>query len=450
MDKRLLNQRVNAGGKLLGEVAHVIICAALLVVGLSLAGSASAQQHLSARPAEAWREAYQSSPAATDLTTDAEFDAFAQRLKMPPQIADHVRPKHVTGTIRYRLIVSAGGRQVRLRLSNEAGIAPLQLSDVSVGIAGTAFDARPHTLKPVSFGGKSGITIPAGAPALSDPVDLAVQPGTSLLVSVHGPETFILTGNGASALAVSPGAQTMAESLNSATPMGGRPIVSGISVLAPATTRTVVTLGDSITDGNRPDIAALHSWPEQLARRLAERKGRRVYGVANAGISGNRLLGPGLANEMGISGLARLERDVLRVDGLSHIVVLEGTNDIGTSGHTMFGDNPPVTADDLIMGYRQIISRAHQRGVKVVLATITPFGGSMSHSSPEKELTRQAVNAWIRTSGEPDGVADFDAAIRDPEKPSQMQARFDSGDHLHPNEAGSREMGSAVKLSLFD
>jgi lysophospholipase L1-like esterase len=285
---------------------------------------------------------------------------------------------------------------------------------------------------------------------LSDPVTLSVEPGASLLVSVYGPDTFVLTGNGASALVVAAGDQTMAERLTSATPMAGRPIVSGISVLAPSTTKVVVVLGDSITDGNRPVLTALHSWPEELARRLAARGGKGAYAVANAGISGNRILAPGLAAEMGISGLARLDRDVLRVEGLSHIIVLEGINDIGTSGQTLFGNNPVVTADDLIMGYRQIIARGHQRGAKVVIGTITPFGGSLSHSSPEKERTRQAVNAWIRTSGEPDGVVDFESAVSDPSDRSRLQAGFDSGDHLHPNEAGLKAMGDAVMLSLFD
>lgn len=422
-----------------------------LILLISQGPAAEARQNRTLQSAaEAWRETYQSSPAATNLTTDAEFDAFAKRLNMPPQIAARVRPKHVTGTIRYRLAVSVGGRQVRLRLSNEAGVKPLLLSSVSVGLAGASFDVQSGSLKRVTFGGKPGIVIPAGAPALSDPVDLPVPAAAHVLVSVTGPETFVLTGNGGSALAVASGDQTMSQGFASGKPMAGRPIVSGIAVLAPVRTKVVVALGDSITDGNRPDPAMLRSWPEQLAKRLAARPRTANYAVVNAGISGNRLLGPALIAEMGISGIARLDRDALRIDGLSHIVVLEGINDIGTSGRSLFGDNPAVSADEIIAGYRQVIARAHLRGAKAVIGTITPFGGSMSHSSPQKERTRQAVNAWIKTSGEPDGVIDFDLAIRDSAEPTRMQARYDSGDHLHPNEAGQKAMGDAANLALFD
>ena len=153
---------------------------------------------------------------------------------------------------------------------------------------------------------------------------------------------------------------------------------------------------------------------------------------------------------MGVSALARLDRDVLRIDGLTHIIVLEGTNDIGMSGPSPMGNNPRLTSGELIAGYRQILARAHARGVRVVFGTITPAGGSMSHSSPEKDALRKAVNQWIQTSGEPDGIVDFDAATRNPANPDQLLPAFDSGDHLHPNEAGQKAMGDAVDLALFN
>jgi lysophospholipase L1-like esterase len=424
---------------------HVV--STLLLLGTLSHAEIPSAQHRGV--GEAWREAYQSSPAATDITTDAEFQAFAEKLKIPPNIAERVRPKHVSGTVRYSLVVSAGGPQLRLRISNEVGRTPLYLTAVSVGLAGTAFDAVPGSIKGVTFSGSRSVAIPPGAPMLSDPVNVRVASGAAVLVSLHGPEEFILTGNGGTALAVAPGDQTMAEQLNTWTPMSGRPIVTGISVLASAATSVVVAMGDSITDGNRSDRGALHSWPEQLSHRLTAKGGPIRYAVVNAGIAGNRLLQPGVVTEMGISALARLDRDVLRIDGLSHIVLLEGTNDIGMSGHTLFGDNPDLTVDDLVIGYRQIIARAHARHVKVIIATILPFGGSISHSSPDKEKLRQLINSWIRASGEPDGVVDFDAVMHDPADPSRMQMQFDSGDHLHPNEAGSRAMGDAIDLSLF-
>jgi lysophospholipase L1-like esterase len=419
----------------------------LLLCACPHAEAARSPQH---QDEGAWREAFQSSPAATDLRTDAEFQAFADRLRIPPNIVDMIRPLHVSGTVRYRLAVSAGGSKLQLRISNELGQAPLELAAVTVGLATDAFDAVPGSIKAVTFGGNGSVLIPPGAPVLSDPVDVKVASGAAVLVSLRVPDDFILTRNGGSALAVASGDQTRAGNLDGATMTTGRPIVTGISVFSPGQTRVVVALGDSITDGNRPVAGALHSWPEQLARRLAARGGRMRYAVSNAGISGNRLLQPGVAPEMGSAGLARLDRDVLRIDGLGYVVLLEGTNDIGVSGHTLFGDNPAVTVDDLVAGYRQVIGRAHARGARVIVGTILPFGGSPSHSSPEKEALRQQVNRWIRTSGEPDGVADFDAALRDAADPARMQERFDSGDHLHPNEAGSLAMGDAFDLALFN
>ena len=200
----------------------------------------------------------------------------------------------------------------------------------------------------------------------------------------------------------------------------------------------------SITDGNRGEIGALHGWPEQLARRLAAaRKGR--YTVVNAGIGGNRLLAPG----WGDAGLARLDRDALRIEGISHLILLEGTNDIGMSGKGPFGDNPELSADELIRGYRQVIARAHARGVKVILGTLTPAGGSPSHSSPAKDAIREAVNRWIRTAGEADGYIDFDKVTGDPAAPGTLRNDYDFGDRLHPSDAGYMAMANGIDLSLF-
>jgi lysophospholipase L1-like esterase len=212
-------------------------------------------------------------------------------------------------------------------------------------------------------------------------------------------------------------------------------------------THLIVALGDSITDGNRLSLTALHSWPEELSRRLAARGSSTDYAMVNAGIAGNRLLASGFG---GIAALARLDRDALALDGITHLVVLEGTNDIGMSGHSSFGDNPAISAEEIIGGYRQIMARAHDRGVKVILGTILPFGGSASHDTPGHEQLREAVNTWIRTSREPDGMVDFDKALRDPAHPLQLRSDYDSGDHLHPNEAGSKAMGEAVDLSMFE
>lgn len=421
---------------------------AMTAIGLLIPSVDGALQARSAPQDLAWREAYQSSPAVTEFTTEERFNAFISRVKVPPEMVETIRPKHVTGTMRYRIAVPAKASQLRIRLSNEAGSEPLELTSISVGRASDHFDALPGAIKPVTFSGQRHITIAPGAPALSDPVQVDVVPGSDLLVSVTGPRKFILFPGGGNPVAVASGDQTAADHMSNQIETSGRPIVTGVSVLAPRSTKVVVTLGDSITDGNKPQIGALHSWPDQLARRLIDRAEPATL-VSNAGIAGNRLLQPGIASDMGIAGLARLDRDVFRVEGLSHVIVALGTNDIGMSGKTLFGDNPVVTFEGLVFGYRQIISRAHARGVKVAIATILPFGGSVTHSSPEKEALRQQINEWIRHSGDADGVIDFDAALRDPADPARLKAAYDSGDHLHPSEAGLRAMGDAVNLSFL-
>lgn len=409
-------------------------------VGTALAASMPA---LADKPATAWREVFQSSPRAG--LDEAKFNDLMARIKIPPAIAEKMRPHPATGTVRYRIRVSAAGERVRLRFSNEEGTAPLTLTAASVGLAGKDFDAGAGKLVRVRFAGNQSVTIPVGAPFISDPIDLGVKAGSDLLVSykVEGP--LLLDGNGGNAVAIAPGDQTMTSHMEEATTMTGRPELSAVSVLTDANRKVVVALGDSITDGNRPAIDAMHSWPEELARRLSRYPSKTSYAVVNAGIAGNQVLTKG----MGLSALARLDRDALRIAGISHLLVLEGTNDIGMSGHSAFGENPNITPDNLIAGYRQIIARAHEHGVKVFLGTILPFGGSVTHSSPERENLRLAVNGWIRTAREADGVIDFDAAIRDPEKPAQMRKEFDSGDHLHPNEAGSKAMGDVIPLSIF-
>ena len=160
---------------------------------------------------------------------------------------------------------------------------------------------------------------------------------------------------------------------------------------------------------------------------------------------GNRLLTPG----WGPAALARLDRDALRIDGISHLILLEGINDIGMSGASPWGNNPVLSPAQLIAAYQQIIARAHARGVKVFIGTLTPNAGSISHSSPDKDAIRAAVNVWIRTAREADGVIDFDAMLRDPAATDRFLAAYDSGDHLHPSEAGYIAMGNGIDLGLF-
>lgn len=393
-----------------------------------------------------WREAFQSSPATYEPPTEEFIKMATQHWHLPPdKLRADLTPQPVTGTVRYRITLQAAGTQLRIRLSNEEGVVPLRLSAASIGLAADAFAAQPGTLKQLTFGGAPSVSIPAGAPMISDPVNLTVQAGTELVVSAALASPMPNEGRGGAGFVLTAGDQAMRPTLDQPTPMKGRPLVTGVSVLSKSAPHVIVTMGDSITDGNRSEPAMPHSWPEELAHRLSIRKGGQQYTVVNAGIAGNRLLARG----WGSAGLARLDRDALRIDDISHLVLLEGINDINFSGNSPFGVNPEISADDLISGYRQVIARAHERGVKVYIGTLTPCPADGVFSTAAKVAIRDAVNRWIRTSGEPDAIIDFDAMVRDPATPTQLKAEFDSGDHLHPSDSGYKAMGDGIDLSLF-
>jgi lysophospholipase L1-like esterase len=358
-------------------------------------------------------------------------------------------PTNLNGTVRYRVRISQGGTQVRLRFSNEYSDKPLTITAVTVGLAATDLDARPGSLKSVTFSDRTSITIPAGAPALSDAIPLQVSSLADLIVSAHvdGLPVNLCPDNmpASDQVAVANADATRDEHLtNAKCTFLTRPVVSAIHTLAAGARKVVVTLGDSITDGQVNPTTGDRGWPGVLSRRL---QGAQVS-VVNAGISGNRLLQS--MPMFGAPALSRFDRDVLAVPGLTHIVLLEGINDIGTSGPGgMFGDTPLVEPKDLISAYLQLIARAHEQGVKVIGATILPFEGAMYYSK-EKEAIRTTVNQWIRTSKKFDGVVDFDAALRDPTNPGKLKAEYDSNEQLHPSAAGSIKMGESIDLKLFN
>jgi lysophospholipase L1-like esterase len=232
--------------------------------------------------------------------------------------------------------------------------------------------------------------------------------------------------------------------------------ISVTAVLVPAqpSNRLVVAFGDSITDGDGSTVDADNNWPNNLIRRIAKTSKPSTLAVANEGIVGNRLLRD--ADIFGVSALARFDRDALVLPGVTHIVLLEGINDIGFAGAKMDGQylaDPAETpsAQDIINAYRQLISRAHARGIKVIGATITPCEGVdiPGYYSDAKESVRERVNKWIRTSGAFDGIIDFDAVARDPDHPSRLLPKFASKDHLHPNDAGYKAMADSIDLNLF-
>jgi lysophospholipase L1-like esterase len=301
-------------------------------------------------------------------------------------------------------------------------------------------------VKPLTVAGASTFTVLAGATLVTDPIDLAVPPVSDLVIDLYVPNDLgispspVTTHNGASQtnFVSETGNHSGVTNLPVNARSGAWFMIARVEVMAPAGTAAVVTFGDSITDGARSTADTNNRWPDQLARRLAARKGGGVA-VLNAGISGNRVLGDGA----GVSALARFDRDVLMQTGVTHVVVMEGINDIGIARN-----NPSPSADDLIAGHKQLIDRAHARGLKIYGATLTPYEGA-AYYSPEGEAKRQALNNWIRTSKAYDGVIDFDMVTRDPAAPTKFLPAYDSGDHLHPGDAGYKAMGDAVDLALF-
>jgi lysophospholipase L1-like esterase len=347
-------------------------------------------------------------------------------------------------TVRHVVRISIGGDRLTVRLSNEHGVQPLVVGEVRVAFAGTGGAIVPGTDRQVTFGGTPAITIPVGAPALSDPVKLLVPDLASLAISVYLPnETGPATSHSAGfqTAYISPGNTTAEVSPVVASAETWRFFLSGVHVRPFLQAGAIVTFGDSITDGVNSTVDANKRWPDQLADRLAAAFGPMRLGVVNQGISGNRIL----HDIIGPSALARLDRDVLSVPGVSRVIVLEGINDIG---YGVFFPTETVSAEDIIASHQQIMARLRSKGLKIYGATLLPFQGADFYTL-EGETTRQAVNQWIRTSGAYDGVIDFDRVTRDPSQPMRLLPDYDSGDHLHPNDTGFTVMAEEAYQALF-
>ena len=369
-------------------------------------------------------------------------------------------------TVRERVRLSLGGAEIRIRLSNEYGSAPLVIGAATVAAPMSPASVRAGSIHSVTFGGHDAVTIPPAAAVLSDPVAFPVIPQAEISISLYFPQrvaTPTLHGLALKRAVVSQrGDHTRAESMEARATSKSSISISAVLVPAQRSQRLVVTLGDSITDGDGSTVDADHNWQSDLIRRLAKTPDGSHVAVVNEGISGNRLLndgfsaGTGFGVGFGVSALARFDRDALALPGVTHVVLLEGVNDIGFPGAKLneryLADPADVrTPQDLIDAYRQLISRAHARGIKMIGATIGPFEGAdlPGYYSETKETTRQAVNQWIRGSGSFDGVIDFDAVLRDPDHPSRLMPRFASKDQLHPNDAGYQAMADAIDLALF-
>ena len=358
-------------------------------------------------------------------------------------------------TLRQIVHTSIGGSRVRVVVSNAYGTAP-----VTIGAAHIALRDKESVIqapgRPLTFGGRSTVTIPASAVTYSDPVDLVVPELSDLAIDLYLPGTTntpaTLTMHGSS-FQTNYISETGNHVGKSPLPTVGRIqswfLLSRVDVLAPDAVGATVAFGDSITDGARSTSDSNHRWPDHLAQRLLA-QGIKM-GVLNAGIGGNRVLGeatvpPGgdaRAVGSGINALARFEHHVLSHPGITHVIVLEGINDIGNARQ-----NPTPTAEDLIAGHKQLIAQAHARGLKIFGATLTPFWGA-AYYTEAGEAKRQALNDWIRTGNAYDGVIDFDKATRDPSDPKRLLEKYDSCDYLHPADAGYKAMGDAIDLSLF-
>ncbi|WP_250008073.1 SGNH/GDSL hydrolase family protein [Actinoplanes sp. M2I2] len=353
----------------------------------------------------------------------------------------------VDTTLRQTVHVTAGGSRVRVRFSNAFGGAALPLTAAAIaqpldGRAGVSAIVRGSG-RPLTFGGRRSITVPVGAQVVSDPVSLPAGRGANLTISVYlasGQDTLDLTSH--------PGSRTTSylirgdhhaeADLPGAVGVAHWYLISGVEVESDVPALAVV--GDSLTDGRGSTTDGNDRWPDQLFAR-----GPRAA-VLNQAAGGNRVLNDGLGPNV----LARLDRDVLATSGVDRMLLFEGVNDIGTAPATV--DGQKAVLDDLLVAYEQIVLRAHAVDLKAYGATITPFGGNTGYDDPEglREATRTAVNAAIRRRGLFDGVADFDAAVRDPAAPRQLLPAYDTGDHLHLNPAGYRAIAYAVPLRWLD
>lgn len=361
---------------------------------------------------------------------------------LPVDAAPGRDPSNVT--LRQLVRVAVAGKRIRLRVTNEGGADVLVLGSVHVGVAGPDGSVMAGTDHVVTFGGKGAVAVPDGAPLLSDPVDMKVDALQKLVISLYAPGTLARGGHSLyQYVAGAPGDHTAAATLPSPSIMRLTSLVSEVEVDPVTAQNVVVTLGDSITEGAQSTNNAFRGWPDRLAERLSQNAAGRKWSVVNAGIGGNRVLRYG----SGPSALARLDRDVLAVPGVKVVILLEGINDIGR-GFTMRGPQEAVTAQALIDADKQIIERCHEKGIKVIGATLTPYQGA-GYAAPAGEEVRTALNNWILHGGAFDGVVDFAAATADPNNLLTFRSAYNDYDHLHPNDTGYKAMADAIDLSMI-
>ncbi|MDQ0037193.1 lysophospholipase L1-like esterase [Variovorax boronicumulans] len=431
---------VSRGLYRLREVALAHWVAALCLAVLAVGVQAVQPDHRPKQPADAhWVGSWAVAP--LDFRELAANPAVAHK---PAPGGDQFRGQ----TLRQQLAPTLGGDRIRIRFSNRFGKAPLRIAAASVARSTGADAISPSTLRVLRFGGRTSLTLAPGAEAWSDGVDLKIEAGQTMAVSAffdratpYGTVHLLSVDTSW----VAPGNAVAAAKLQGATTLPLNHIVTGLDVLTTKSVRTVLAFGDSITAGGGESGDG--AYPDMLATRLRNSpQAAHEVSVLNAGIGGNRLLVDGI----GPHGLSRFARDALGQSGVTHAIVLLGTNDIGRSVFLGAPGNPDTvhdlpTADRITDGLQQLVKQARAKGVKILLGTVPPFRNT-PYWNENNEAMRTAVNRWIRSRTDVDGVIDFDAALRDPADPQALNPQFDNGDHLHPNKAGHAAMAAAIDL----
>jgi len=412
-----------------------VIKRAVAIIALSLFGLSAA----AAAPRPSWQGAWGHPPTAyNNLVPAPRADG-----RPPARPVFAPLPPYKDMTVRQVVRLSAGASAIRLRFSNEFGDRPLRLGAVHVALAGDNDAILPGTDHLVTFAGKTSAELPPGSPLLSDPLSWPLPAFARLAISVHYPDETVPPAHTLFALNAwqSAGEQTAAPALAAPVPARSGSRLSQIDIIPARPGGTLVTFGDSITEGVASSMGAFRGWPDRLAERLQANTTLQGWTIVNAGIGSNRLL----HDTPSTNALSRFDRDVLSVPGIKAVIVLLGINDIQ---YTHRNALEAVHAGEEIAALRQLIDRAHAADIRIYGATITPFEGSPDFT-PEGEADRQAVNGFIR-SGAFDGFVDFDAALRDPERPARLRPALESNGHLHPNDEGYSRMGDSIDLSLFD
>lgn len=353
-------------------------------------------------------------------------------------------------TLRLIAHASIGGSRARVRLSNELGRTSVQVGAVWLGISSSGASLVAGSNRQLRFGGSAGTSLAAGAALLSDPVDLSIPAQANLALSLYLPGSVQAATVHDAAYQTSyvsaAGNYAANAALSAQRTLYSWPFLTEIDIGSTRAGATLIALGDSQTDGSLSTNNGNRRWPDYLARRLQTETGSGALpvGVVNRGIAGNRLLGDADNTPLaGKDAIERFERDVLATSGARFLVILIGINDI------LFSSSPDASlANQITNGYLQLVARARIRGMRVLGATLLPFEGYTWYSAA-RENVRQRVNSWIRTAGAFDAVLDFDAAVRDPNRPTRILPARDGGDHLHPNDAGYEAMARAVPLSLL-